>query len=95
MTDLICDMPLDDRPRERLLAHGPFVLSDADLIAILLGSGTYGKNAMQLARELLSDGFPALAAREPAQLARTFGMGTAKAARVVAAFEIARRLATV
>src|SRR5688572_32072895 len=36
MTDLICDMPIDDRPRERLLAHGPHVLSDADLIGILL-----------------------------------------------------------
>jgi DNA repair protein RadC len=93
MTDLICDMPLDDRPRERLLAHGPRVLSDADLIGILLGCGTYGKNAMQLARELLAGGFAALSTREPAQMARTYGMGTAKAARVAAAFEIARRLA--
>src|SRR5436305_1805622 len=92
MTDIISDMPIDDRPRERLLAHGPRTLSDAELLGILLGCGTYGKNAMQLARELLPGGITALSKREPAQLARYRGMGTAKAARIVAAFEIARRL---
>jgi DNA repair protein RadC len=92
MTDIISDMPIDDRPRERLLAHGPRTLSDSELLGILLGCGTYGKNAMQLARELLPSGFTALASREPAQLARYRGMGTAKAARVAAAFEIARRM---
>jgi DNA repair protein RadC len=93
MTDIISDMPIDDRPRERLLAHGPRTLSDAELLGILLGCGTYGKNAMQLARELLPGGIAALSRREPAQLARYRGMGTAKAARIAAAFEIARRLA--
>ena len=93
MTDIISDMPIDDRPRERLLAHGARTLSDAELIGILLGCGTEGKNAMQLARELLPGGLKALAAREPAMLARVRGMGTAKAARVAATFEIARRLA--
>jgi len=91
VTDIISDMPLDDRPREKLLAHGAHTLSDAELIGILLGCGTYGKNAMQLARELLAGGYGALAAREPAQLAKVYGIGTAKAARVAAAFEIARR----
>ena len=91
MTDIISDMPIDDRPRERLLAHGPRTLSDAELLGILLGCGTYGKNAMQLARELLPGGIAALAARQPAQLARYRGMGTAKAARIAAAFELARR----
>jgi DNA repair protein RadC len=93
VTDIIRDMPLDDRPREKLLAHGARTLSDAELIGILLGCGTYGKNAMQLARELLSGGINALAAREPGQIAKMYGMGTAKAARVAATFEIARRLA--
>ena len=93
MTDIISDMPVDDRPRERLLAHGPRTLSDAELLGILIGCGTYGKNAMQLARELLPGGIAALAARQPAQLARYRGMGTAKAARIAAAFELARRAA--
>ena len=93
MTDIISDMPLDDRPRERLLAHGARTLSDAELLGILLGCGTEGKNAMQLARELLPGGLKTLAAREPATLTRLRGMGSAKAARIVATFEIARRLA--
>src|SRR5436190_18648914 len=93
MTDIISDMPIDERPRERLLAHGPRTLSDAELLGILLGCGTYGKNAMQLARELLPGGVAALSTRQPAQLARYRGMGTAKAARIAAAFELARRAA--
>jgi DNA repair protein RadC len=92
MTEIISDMPIDDRPRERLLAHGPKTLSDAELLGILLGCGTCGKNAVQLARELLPGGISALAARQPAQLARYRGMGTAKAARIAAAFELARRM---
>ncbi len=43
MTDVISDMPLDDRPRERLLSHGPRTLSDAELVGILIGCGTMGK----------------------------------------------------
>ena len=93
MTDIISDMPIDDRPRERLLAHGPRTLSDAELLGILLGCGAEGKNAVQLARELLPGGVAALATRAPAQLTRYRGMGTAKAARVAAAFELARRAA--
>jgi DNA repair protein RadC len=92
MTDLISDLPIDDRPRERLLTHGPETLSDAELIAILLGSGVHGKNAIQLARELLCDGLSALRRREPAALSKANGIGPAKASRVIAAFEIARRL---
>jgi len=92
MTDLISDLPIDDRPRERLLTHGPETLSDAELVAILLGSGVRGKNAIQLARELLQDGLATLRKREPAQLAKSPGVGNAKAARILAAFEIARRL---
>jgi len=93
MTDIISDMPVDDRPRERLLAHGPRTLSDAELLGILIGCGTIGKNAIQLARELLPGGIGQLAARQPRQLARYRGMGTAKAARIAAAFELARRAA--
>jgi DNA repair protein RadC len=88
----IADLPLDDRPRERLITHGPETLSDAELIAILLGSGMRGKNAIQLARELLHDGMSSLRRRDPAQIAQLAGIGPAKASRVIAAFEVARRL---
>jgi DNA repair protein RadC len=93
MTDLIADLPRDDRPRERLVEHGAATLSDAELLAVLLGSGTRGKNAIQLARELLRDGVADLARRDVRNLARTHGVGVAKAARIAAAFDLSRRLA--
>ena len=51
--DTIRDWPAAERPRERLLAHGPAVLSDAELLALFLRTGTSGKNAVDFARELL------------------------------------------
>jgi DNA repair protein radc len=93
MHELIADMPMDERPRERMLMHGAGTLSDAELLAVLLGSGLRGKNAIQLARELLHDGFASLVRCDAGQLAKQSGVGAAKATRVIAAFEIARRLA--
>jgi DNA repair protein RadC len=93
MHELIADMPIDERPRERMLTHGATILSDAELLAILLGSGIPGKNAIALARELLRDGFTSLARSDAEQLAKRGGIGMAKATRIVAAFEIARRIA--
>jgi len=55
MTYVIHDLPAASRPRERLLKHGPRVLSDTELLAIVLGTGTAGKNAIHLAQELLVD----------------------------------------
>ena len=49
----ITDWPENERPRERLLAHGPQALSDAELLAIFLRVGIKGKSAVDLARELL------------------------------------------
>ena len=92
MHEVIADLPFDERPRERMLAHGAQTLSDAELLAILIGSGLRGKNAIQLSRELLNDGFASLVRSDAVQLARQSGMGPAKATRVIAAFEIARRL---
>lgn len=91
MTDVIADLPVDDRPRERLLTHGAETLSDAELLAILLGSGTRGKNAIQLARELLGEGLSKLRSRDVNFLEKIPGVGPAKAARISAAFEISRR----
>jgi DNA repair protein RadC len=91
MTDLIRDMPMDDRPRERLLEHGPAELSNSDLLAILLGSGTRGTNAIQLARQLLREGVETLARQDVADLAKIHGIGPAKATRLAAAFELSKR----
>jgi DNA repair protein RadC len=92
---MIADLPLDERPRERMQHHGPRTMSDAELLAILLGSGTEGKNAIDLAREMLIDGgVPILAKNDVDQLKKTRGVGLAKAARIAAAFELGRRSAT-
>lgn len=88
--------PDDDRPRERLWALGPGALTGAELLAILLGTGGRGGSAPQLAARLL-DGVGGslrrLAARPAAEVQRLPGVGPAKAARLVAAFELGLRLA--
>jgi DNA repair protein RadC len=84
-----------DRPRERLWALGPAALTATELIAVLLGTGQTGEDAQQLAAKLLAPGagaLRALAARPPAELTRIPGIGPAKAARLLAAFEVAARL---
>ncbi|HEX8412226.1 MAG TPA: DNA repair protein RadC [Thermoanaerobaculia bacterium] len=93
MTYLIRDLPRDNRPRERLLAHGAEVLSDAELLAVILGTGAAGKNAIHLAEELLDGGVPGLHSRDRAALLRARGMGPAKVARIAAVLEMSRRLA--
>ncbi|HYO77227.1 MAG TPA: DNA repair protein RadC [Thermoanaerobaculia bacterium] len=93
MTYLIRDVPVESRPRERLLAHGPEVLSDAELLAIILGTGAPGKNAIHLAQELLEGGMPNLRHRGVTALAGTRGVGPAKVARIAAVIEMARRMA--
>lgn len=87
-------LPASDRPRERLLAHGAGALSDAELIAIQLGSGTTGKSALSVAQALLAaaGGVGGLTQARPAELARFDGVGPAKAARLAAAVELARRV---
>ncbi|HEX8155592.1 MAG TPA: DNA repair protein RadC [Thermoanaerobaculia bacterium] len=92
MTDVIRDLPRDDRPRERMLMHGASALSSAELLALLLGSGVRGKNSIQLARELLKAGVHGLSRRDVNDVAETFGVGPAKATRIAAAFELSRRL---
>ena len=79
----ITDWPEGERPRERLLAHGPQALSDAELLAIYLRVGVRGKSAVDLARDLLQrfDGrLGALADASLEDLASVSGIGMAKAA---------------
>lgn len=90
----ITDWPTDERPRERLLSHGPAGLSDAELLAIYLRVGVRGKSAVDLARDLLQrfDGrLDRLAEASPQELASVSGIGMAKAAQLKASFELSRR----
>lgn len=86
-------IPAPQRPRERLMLLGAESLADAELLAVLLGTGGQGRNALDLAHDLLIDfgGPTGLARARPEELARRRGVGQAKAARVVAAFSLARR----
>lgn len=94
MTQVIRDMARDERPRERMVMHGAQTLSNAELLALFIGCGKPGKNAVDIARELLSEGLTRLTRRELSSLAQVPGIGLAKAARIVAAFEFARRVAS-
>jgi DNA repair protein RadC len=90
----IADLPLSERPRERLAAHGATALADRELLAVMLGSGGRpGTGAHDLAEKLLSrfGSVAGLSRAHPADLAATSGIGGAKAAALVAAFELARR----
>jgi DNA repair protein RadC len=92
----LAESPPDDRPRERLRALGPGALTAAELLAILLGTGTPKRDAIGVAGDLLAAAGGSLRAlvRQPVgSLARVPGVGSAKAARVVAALELARRAA--
>jgi len=85
-----------DRPRERLRALGPGALTAVELIAILLGTGTVRRGAPDVAAELVAStggSLRALARRPVGALAAVPGVGAAKAARVMAALELGRRLA--
>ncbi|MGB5288093.1 MAG: DNA repair protein RadC [Ignavibacteriaceae bacterium] len=88
------DLPLDDRPREKLLLRGSQSLSDAELVAILLRTGKKGKSVLEIAREIInSDGNLAmLATRTIDSLQKVDGIGKDKAATLAAAFELSRRI---
>ena len=89
----ILDWPVDDRPREKLLAKGADALSDAELLAIFLRTGVSGKSAVELARELLTrcGSLSALCAASERDLCEVTGMGQAKYAQLQAVLEMARR----
>lgn len=95
MATTMSALPVQDRPRERLLALGAGALSDQELLAILLRSGTRGTGATELAASLLSThgGVHGLASARSEELAAATGVGLAKAAALVAAFELGRRAA--
>lgn len=84
----------DDRPREKLLQKGKLSLSDAELIAILIGSGSKNESAVQLGKRILSSGknnLNELGKFSVHQLCKFKGIGSAKAVSIIAALELGRR----
>lgn len=90
----IVDLPVSERPRERLRALGAAALADRELLAVVLGTGgAPGVGAHALAERLLArfGSLRAVGRAHPAELAAISGVGPAKAAALAAAFELARR----
>ena len=88
------DLPADARPREKLLARGPGALSDAELLALLLRTGTAGRGVLQMAQEVLQTfgGIAGLLHAGADDLKRVKGLGgSAKRAELMAVLELARR----
>jgi DNA repair protein RadC len=84
----------DDRPREKLMLQGPRALSDAELIAILIGSGTRDMSAVELSRKILSlssNNLTELGKLATKDFMKIKGIGEAKAISIVAALELGRR----
>lgn len=91
---LIKEMPKSERPRERLELYGEAALSNAELIAIALRTGSRTENALGLAQRLLTafQGLGGLAQASVRELCEVSGIGPAKAAQLKAALELGRRL---
>jgi DNA repair protein RadC len=88
------ELPLAERPRERLARLGPSALSSRELVAALLGTGFRGASALDVAGELVGPGLHALASRSLNDLEQVRGLGRAKATRLLAALELGARLAS-
>ncbi len=90
----IQDWAEEDRPREKLLQRGRMALTDAELLAILIGSGTVSETAVDVAKNLLSrvnHDLRELGKQTPGELMKTRGIGKAKAITLLAAMELGRR----
>lgn len=92
---MIRDVPQEERPRERMLRYGPQALSNAELLAILLRTGTARESALSLAQRLLaeSEGLEGLMKLSLSELMQKKGIGLAKAVQIKAGIELGRRIA--
>lgn len=93
---LMKEIPECERPREKLLRDGASVLSNAELLAILIGSGVRNQSAISLANQILAmeeEGIACLADCLPEELTLLKGVGQAKACQIIAAIEVGKRIA--
>jgi DNA repair protein RadC len=90
----IKNWPADERPREKLLNHGSAALSDAELLTILIRTGSGRFSALDLAKGILRENksLKGIAGMSPQELMRVKGIGPAKAVEMLAAFELGRRV---
>lgn len=88
------DLPLDDRPREKLILRGAQNLSEAELLAILLRTGSKNESVIEVAQKLLIEfgNLAVLASKSVEEIIKIKGIGKDKAAALVAAFELVRRI---
>lgn len=95
---MLKELPLDERPREKMIAKGAAALSNAELLAILLRTGTKSDSVLRLAERLLKKheemGLSGLAVLTPQEMSKVKGIGIAKAVSIAAAVEIGKRLAS-
>lgn len=89
------EIPAEERPRERLVRRGAAGLSNAELVALLWGSGGAGRSALELATDAVAahGGLAGLSAASRAEMEALPGVGEARAAQLAAAFELGRRVA--
>jgi DNA repair protein RadC len=90
----IKEIPVDDRPRERLIKFGPEVLSNSELLAIILRVGMKSESAIAMANRIIStnEGLQYLSTATVQELSKIKGIGDAKAAQIKAALELGKRL---
>ncbi len=89
----LLDLPSVDRPREKMLKYGPDKLSNSELLALLLRTGTKNLNVVELAESILrSFSGKGLVDAPVSELAQVYGLGEAKACEIVACFELGKRL---
>lgn len=95
MSDRITDLPLDERPREKLAKFGAGALDNGELLALFLRTGVVGRSAIQIGRDLLEHygSIGSLGSAGVEELAKQPGLGLAKACQLVAAFELGARAA--
>lgn len=91
----IHDMPYDQRPREKLARLGPAALDNAELMALFISTGTKGRSAIDIGRELIGKygSMGALGGLPVGELSKEKGLGLAKASKLAAAFELGTRVA--
>ena len=91
---LLQEIPKTTRPREKLLAMGSQTLTDAELLAVMLGTGLRGQNVLQLAQSLLDEfhGLAGLLQSSPSGLQKAKGLGAARRSKLLAVLEMARRV---
>ena len=93
---MIRELPSSERPREKMISHGVSSLSNAELLAVLIGNGTGGCSAIDLSNRILAlePSISGLSGYQPEEFMKIPGIGCAKACSLVAAIELGRRIST-